>query len=329
MKSPSVSTRYLFRTYDHHHPPASTIDKAKQGHLNSGKAHRHPIWKVARASSAAPTYFSALDLEGCEFRDGGMVANNPAQLALKEVQQMHMPTPKLLLSLGTGTSDISSDAKPKRFGLVKQWSDLAKVTVQLLTETKITHQNVYDEHVRSDPTFDYYRFDADNVGKIPLDNWEPAKGGEKTKAHIRDLTVKYLSKEDIHKELVQCAETLVRVRRLRAESERWEAFACKYIYYCPEQQCRKVTFRPFLERNNLRRHGFFTHGFVVMLPAMGGGDFPFTCVIDTCRHEGVHLFKERKNFETHLQGAHSIHQPRFVTRREMEEWLDKGREPLR
>mgnify|MGYP001070533108 CR=1 FL=1 len=62
---------YLFRTYDN---PMSTIP---------GRSDVSVV-KALRATSAAPTYFSSIRLEGKEFIDGGMIANNPAELALFE-----------------------------------------------------------------------------------------------------------------------------------------------------------------------------------------------------------------------------------------------------
>ena len=41
-----------------------------------------PVWKVARYTSAAPLYFKELD----NYVDGGVVANNPCDYALAEIQ---------------------------------------------------------------------------------------------------------------------------------------------------------------------------------------------------------------------------------------------------
>ena len=72
-----------------------------------------PIRQVARATSAAPTYFEPLriDIEGSSdyysLIDGGVFANNPAMCAYAEVRSgnlrdVHSKSDILLVSLGTG-----------------------------------------------------------------------------------------------------------------------------------------------------------------------------------------------------------------------------------
>lgn len=41
------------------------------------------VWKVARYTSAAPVFFSECD----NYVDGGVVANNPTNYALPEIQE--------------------------------------------------------------------------------------------------------------------------------------------------------------------------------------------------------------------------------------------------
>jgi uncharacterized protein len=63
--------------------------------------------EVARATSAAPTYFEPVRVEAAgddyyAFIDGGMFANNPAMCAYVEAQTMFPKDQILLVSLGTG-----------------------------------------------------------------------------------------------------------------------------------------------------------------------------------------------------------------------------------
>ena len=75
-----------------------------------------PIWEVCKASCSAPTYFPAHVIETagvpCPLIDGGVVANNPASLALAEAIRKQRNTnladfestnhELILISLGTG-----------------------------------------------------------------------------------------------------------------------------------------------------------------------------------------------------------------------------------
>ncbi|CAH8676907.1 unnamed protein product [Schistosoma rodhaini] len=69
--------------------------------------NEHPIWKAARASSAAPTYFRPCG----RFLDGGLISNNPTLDVLTEIQELQLLqrlknkpiTPiAAVVSLGTG-----------------------------------------------------------------------------------------------------------------------------------------------------------------------------------------------------------------------------------
>lgn len=62
-----------------------------------------PIWKVARYTSAAPTYFSECD----NYVDGGVLANNPCEAGLAHLQEFYHNqgtrlTISCMVSVGTG-----------------------------------------------------------------------------------------------------------------------------------------------------------------------------------------------------------------------------------
>src|SRR4029450_10001508 len=63
-----------------------------------------PLSLVARATSAAPTYFEAVDAGDRALIDGGVFATNPAMCALAEALNRDDVSPRdvVLLSLGTG-----------------------------------------------------------------------------------------------------------------------------------------------------------------------------------------------------------------------------------
>lgn len=63
----------------------------------------HLVWKVARMTSAAPTFFDPLILKGRYFVDGGIVANNPVMCMILDRFKHGIPFENMVcVSLGTG-----------------------------------------------------------------------------------------------------------------------------------------------------------------------------------------------------------------------------------
>jgi len=101
-------------------------------HKSHNKVHNFKIKEVARATSAAPTYFEAAHVKneiGTSFTlvDGGTFANNPGMVAYSEARTMKFPdkvdypTAKdmLIVSIGTG-----SKSKSYPFSKVKNWGQI-------------------------------------------------------------------------------------------------------------------------------------------------------------------------------------------------------------
>lgn len=87
-----------------------------------------PMWQVARATSAAPTYFEPVKIETDDrseyyaLVDGGIFANNPAMCGLAEAKAMYPDGEFLVASLGTGerTQPLLYD-EARTWGL-RQWA---------------------------------------------------------------------------------------------------------------------------------------------------------------------------------------------------------------
>lgn len=99
---------YLFKTP--HHPRLK-------------RDWRVPMWEVAMATSAAPTYFPAFHLsrDGVRLIDGGVWANNPAMVGVAEAVSMFGRELKdiRVLSLGTTTTPRARPRRLDNAGLLR------------------------------------------------------------------------------------------------------------------------------------------------------------------------------------------------------------------
>ncbi|KAF2230294.1 FabD/lysophospholipase-like protein [Viridothelium virens] len=320
----AYESSYLFRTYDHPHPsPLSERDDIR-GHKNPGPAHTHEIWRIARATAAAPKYFSNIEIGDRTFRDGGMGANNPSSLALKEVRQMHAQNPRLLLSVGTGRPSDKGKV-PRNQGYIRDWGNLVGLLSKLATQSESTHQDVRDDCKALGIT--YFRQNVGSALKdMKLDEWKPSTSGARTKERILSLTKKHLQHRNAHEDLLRCAEELVQVRRERARGDRWEAFAHDYVYVCQEQTCKGPNSHSFFGRDDLRRHAIEEHEFVPLVPIKNPPRrYQYACVYDTCSHYGIHVFRDEDALRSHLCATHKFEQPRLKSPEDVEWWLDQSR----
>lgn len=113
---------HLFRTYP---SPQAVIGVSDYSHPDFEKSKSVPkssptrsadqtlVWKAARASGAAPSYFRP---EG-RYVDGGIIANNPSLDLLTEITECNLAhrsvgeeeevvDPEVLVSLGTGIPPV-------------------------------------------------------------------------------------------------------------------------------------------------------------------------------------------------------------------------------
>lgn len=89
--------------------------------------HDYPAAVVARATSAAPTYFQPAVLPGQSgdelvFVDGGLAANNPAMCAFAEAQRREPGGEVLLASLGAGSQTRTLPFEEVRHWGLAQWA---------------------------------------------------------------------------------------------------------------------------------------------------------------------------------------------------------------
>ncbi|MCJ1373627.1 hypothetical protein MMC20_004855 [Loxospora ochrophaea] len=266
-----IDDHYLFRTYDH--PEALSQGNGNQSQpMNPGPAYSGPLWHAARATSAAPIYFESIKFDDRKFLDGGLGANNPGMIALKEVDQMHASSPvkpEILVSIGTGMkkekkktgkrkrareeiySFVHADTG-RRKQFLKKYFELAKYAKDFTTNPQGIADNV--KFGANKCGTQHERFDVEEgLGSIKLDDWRPPRGGDTTLEQIRKHTRVYLDLERTQTALQNCAITLVHLRRHRATTERWEKFATDIKYHCPAEDCKKGPAYMW-HREHLRKH---------------------------------------------------------------------------
>jgi patatin-like phospholipase/acyl hydrolase len=120
--------------------------------------HATPAWKVARATSAAPTYLKGLEhLEsGKIFIDGGLWANNPAMIALVDAMSAYDVSLDQIqvLSIGTGNAAFELNAQQALSGWFA-WREVIKAAMYLTTDNVTSQVKLLlgpDRCIRIEPT---------------------------------------------------------------------------------------------------------------------------------------------------------------------------------
>jgi len=172
------------------------------------------IWEAARATSAAPTFFHPITINGVKYDHGGTGWNNSTAEALAEANRI-WPSRSIgcLLSLGTGLEEAIqlSEGDDELFSrsllqkLAPQASfqlEVAKYCVASLTSCEKIHREVSEKYPdRITPNRNYLRFNVpQGMSKIGLEEWK--KVGD-----IIALTEDYMD----HGEMLERKKTIARV----------------------------------------------------------------------------------------------------------------------
>jgi hypothetical protein len=193
------------------------------------------LLQVARATSCSPLYFEPVRVGEHKYYDASISLSNPSLEVYREVNMdaterdsnQHLQAIALFVSVGCGNStlDAPNTFFPRNEKLGKTALKLSKA---LSTSSEDVHYKMQALHDDME-AFSYYRFDA-KTGLEGLRQLDPSS--DSMHRHIKLATREYLKEGDVQKQLDDCAEKLVKLRRLRCNTSRWEAFAFGTRYKC-------------------------------------------------------------------------------------------------
>jgi hypothetical protein len=319
-------------------------------------------------------------IDSQEYLDGAVAGhNNPIEIAYDEVKQL-FPShePKIIISIGTNPKDKKDETINNGRTASSTWRAIRRTIKQqknAILDSRAVHKNFQDEHgfsscyknnngLKKSEKPLYFRFEVPSdlpFKDVRLGDWKGLNGSD-TKNAISEPTKEYLDRHAINTEIMECAKQLVQIRRERAKTERWEAFAldARLHYLCPDVEekselgedslCRG---RSFVSRNSLRQHALERHGFAQKIPCVyhyrtseNGKpqhvslrervsqeglqddsqfeDIGWTCSRDDCV-EKISAFDEERDFHTHLMTEHKEEKPLVIENQDLETWLNKGR----
>ena len=137
---------YVFRSYQ----------LPRKTHTSYKGSSRHPVWAAVRASTAAPGYFDDFVHDDKVFEDGGILVNNPTQIAIHEAQKIWPEHPlQCVVSLGLGRTDKFMQDEPKAQVTYLSLKDKFNRIVDSATDTELVHLTLEDLITKKGI---YYRF---------------------------------------------------------------------------------------------------------------------------------------------------------------------------
>jgi patatin-like phospholipase/acyl hydrolase len=151
------------------------------------------IWEVARATSAATTFFPSISVgqQRIEFIDAGFGHNNPSEVLISEAEDIFSGEPcDCVLSIGTGLTGVIS-IKDSRLAILEALKKMA-------SNSSAVHHRL----AKRLPEDLYFRFDVTRgLEDITLSDWEKSS---KISAHTKN----YLEEIHVERAIKNCARIL-------------------------------------------------------------------------------------------------------------------------
>lgn len=187
-------------------------------HKSSNEIYNFKVRDVARATSAAPTYFETSRIKNSlgtpyPLIDGGVFVNNPALVAYSEVRTMnfegikHLPTAKdmMIVSLGTGsTSQKYEYKKAKDWGAAGWIKPIIEIMMSGNAKTVHHHLDQIYKTLRPQDMKDYHRLEPELIqADTAMDN-----GSIENMTKLKEDALSYISKSEVDEQLDEITEKL-------------------------------------------------------------------------------------------------------------------------
>ncbi|RYN66761.1 hypothetical protein AA0117_g11787 [Alternaria alternata] len=151
------------------------------------------IWEVARATSAATTFFESISIghQDIEFIDAGFGHNNPSEVLSSEAEDMFQDsTYDCMLSIGTGLGDVIT-IKDSRRSIIKALKSMA-------SHSQAVHRRLSQRLSEAV----YFRFDVTRgLDDVTLSDW---KESSTISAHTRN----YLAEVDVERQIKRYTDSI-------------------------------------------------------------------------------------------------------------------------
>ncbi len=189
-------------------------------HKSQNKIYNFKVRDVARATSAAPTYFKVAKVKNeintsFPLLDGGVFANNPSLVAYSEARTMSFegkadfPTAKnmMIVSLGTGSKSQSYEYdKVKNWGQIKWIKPVIEIMMSGNSSTTHYHLNqIFDTLKDIADKNAYYRLEPELLtADTEMDN-----ASVENLRRLKEDALNFISNKTIDQQLTTIAQKLI------------------------------------------------------------------------------------------------------------------------
>jgi len=203
--------------------------------LNPSNPKRVYIRDAARATSAAPGFFQEAEVNGNVYMDGALMANNPSRWAWDEAWRKHPSrywqaengqsssgdtlTPETTVPIGVfvsvGTGFRAPQSAFHRGDPLRSIRALLRRAVSNMTDCESIHRGM-EELVDQHQFNNYYRFNPPGLETVRLDQ---CRRRGLTFRTMDTVCNEYLLRNEVQRDIRECAAELVRQRRSRCSTE--------------------------------------------------------------------------------------------------------------